>query len=199
MSEHDPSSEANMHNEQREQETLPTSPHVWIGSLADYNAGRLHGDWIDAAVSGEELVDAARGVLATSHEPIAEEWAIFDHDGFGDYQPGEYESLEVVAAVTRGIVEHGLAFGAWANLVEADVDQFDNFSDAFHGSWDSETAWAESMLEDMGIEAEIEEHLPPWIRSHIRIDYEGFARDSQMAGDLHMVRHPEGVWVFDAR
>ncbi len=21
-------------------------PRIWIGSLADYNAGRLHGDWV---------------------------------------------------------------------------------------------------------------------------------------------------------
>lgn len=34
---------------------LRTPPAVWIGSLADYNNGRLTGEWVEAAVDGEEL------------------------------------------------------------------------------------------------------------------------------------------------
>lgn len=53
------------------------NPRVWIGSLADYNNGTLHGDWVDVAVDDEELI-AAQRILATSELPDAEEYAIFD-------------------------------------------------------------------------------------------------------------------------
>ncbi len=39
---------------------LTLRPQVWIGCLAAYNNGELHGDWVDADVVGEELVSFAK-------------------------------------------------------------------------------------------------------------------------------------------
>lgn len=55
-------------------ERQPTrTPRVWIGSLADYNNGTLHGDWVDAAVDEEDLIAAAERIVASSEESGAEE------------------------------------------------------------------------------------------------------------------------------
>lgn len=50
---------------------LTLRPMVWIGCLAAYNNGELHGDWVDAAVEGEELVRSAQEILSRSPEPDA--------------------------------------------------------------------------------------------------------------------------------
>jgi antirestriction protein len=54
------------------------SPPIYVASLSDYNAGRLHGRWIDAAVEVEQVVEEIEAILAESKEEIAEEWAVHD-------------------------------------------------------------------------------------------------------------------------
>ena len=58
-------------------------PQIYLASLADYNAGRLHGTWIDATQEVEELAAAADRMLAGSQIVGAEEYAIHDFEGFG--------------------------------------------------------------------------------------------------------------------
>lgn len=132
MNEHQPQQGSGQDPEQESiYERLPTrNPRVWIGSLADYNNGVLHGDWADAAVDDAELIAAAQAILATSEQPGAEEYAIFDYDDFGDFRPEQYEQLSLVAKVARGIQEHGDAYAAWAQLHDADSDMHDAFEDS---------------------------------------------------------------------
>lgn len=129
------------HETSHERQSTRT-PRVWIGSLADYNNGTLHGDWVDAAVDEEDLIVAAQRILATSEEPDAEEYAIFDYDDFGDFKVDQYEHLDLVAKVARGIQEHGDAFAAWAQLHDADRDRLDTFEDSYLGEYDSPEDWA---------------------------------------------------------
>jgi hypothetical protein len=147
----------------------PDRPRVWIGSLADYNAGILTGDWVDAAVDDEVLIAAAKNIVASSQDPLAEEWAIFDHDNFHGWRPGEYEDLTVVARVARGIAQHGPAFAAWADLHDADPDMLDGFEDAYLGHFASRDAWAESVLDEMGTREEIDRLLPLRSARHRRL------------------------------
>lgn len=39
---------------------------IYVASLADYNAGRLHGEWIDAHQTADELHSAVTAMLAAS-------------------------------------------------------------------------------------------------------------------------------------
>jgi antirestriction protein len=65
-----------------------------VASLSDYNAGILHGEWIDADQTADELHTAVRELLERSPSDLgAEEFAIHDYEGFGHYQPDEYDSL----------------------------------------------------------------------------------------------------------
>lgn len=173
-------------------------PRIWIGSLADYNAGRLHGDWCDAAVDPpSDLRAAVDRILAGSDEPDAEEWGIFDYDDFGDFHVGEYDTLEQVSAVACGIVAHGPAFATWAEMHDGNPDMLAQFDDCFIGTYDSPTDWARDVLDGSGIEEALDREVPADLRAYVQFDYDGFARDLQLGGDVHIETAPDGkVWLF---
>lgn len=203
--EHERSPEPSTEQEhEQSHETEPAlRPKVWIGSLADYNAGTLTGDWVDAAVDAEQLVAAAQGIVARSETPGAEEWAIFDHDDFAGWHPGESEDLTIVAAVARGIAKHGPEFAAWADLTDADPERLAEFTDAYLGAYDSAEAWAEQMLDDLGTREAIDRLAHEQvgdIARYVRVDSAAWAQDAWLSGDIAIVHRPEGgVWIFDGR
>lgn len=177
-------------------------PRIYVASLSDYNAGILHGEWIEADGDVETMQAAVGGVLRTSptakDEGLpAEQWAIHDFDGFGELRLGEHESLDTIARLARGIREHGEAFAAWASYVgHDDLEQLYAFEERFEGEWDSVKAFAEEQLEAGGAEAIINA-APEWLQSYLRLDVAGFARDLELGGDIITVDRPEGgVWVW---
>ncbi|HSX65944.1 antirestriction protein ArdA [Nocardioides sp.] len=176
-------------------------PMVWIACLAAYNDGNLHGEWVDAAVEDDVLHAAAQRVLASSPVRGAEEHAIFDTDEFGAFRVGEYERLETVARVARGIKEHGHAFGVWAQLHDADPDILDGFEDAFLGEYESPEAWAREVLDDLNLDGFLRlGAIPESIRPYLHVDYEGWARDAELSGDVNIEPTPEGrIFVFSTR
>lgn len=172
-----------------------TGPRIYVASLSDYNAGRLHGEWIEADQPIEEIQAQVQAMLAASPEPIAEEWAIHDFEGFGPWQLGEYEDLAVVARIATGIAEHGEAFAAWAHTLEQPtLDGLDGFEDAYHGSWSSLSDYAESLLEDLGVD--VDALGPENLQPYVHFDLDAFARD--LAMDLFVVDGRDGVHVFES-
>jgi antirestriction protein len=189
-------------NEHQDDQTNPeeerkAQPRIYVASLADYNEGRLHGEWIDAAQDEEELERCVKEMLARSPSPGAEEWAIHDYEGFGLLRLDEFESLASVAKVASGIAEHGPAFAAWAAHVGADSEAIDEFEDAYMGEWESAVAFAEEMLDDMGHVEEIMRGVPAHLAAYVQIDYEGFVRDLVRNGELATLEKPDGgIYVF---
>lgn len=178
-------------------EKLEDRPRIWVGSLADYNNGRLHGEWIDAAVPDEQLRAAVQRILATSAEPGAEEYGIFDYDNFGSYKVHEYDRLEQVARVARGIAQHGPAFAAWAELHDADPTMLDQFEDAYLGEYESPAEWAREVLHDGGLDEAINRAVAESLRPYVHIDYVEWVRDAHLAGDIHIEwKDDGGVWIF---
>jgi antirestriction protein len=194
-----------MNEEQRERERGQTAereardrPRIYVASLSDYNAGRLHGAWLPADVEAEELHEGVRAMLAASLEPGAEEWAIHDYEGFGQFNLSEYESLQHVSTVARGIAEHGRAFAAWAAQRGSDDDLADSFDQAYLGRFDSLAAYAEHLAEDLGWERDLDS-LPSGLAPYVRFDAEAFGRDLEYGGDVFTADDGEGgVHVFDA-
>lgn len=183
------------HDNHREQEQ-PTrlQPRIWVGSLADYNAGRLYGDWFDAAVVDEELLAEVQAMLDASTEPIAEEYGIFDYDEFGAFKPGEYDDLRTVASVARGIKEHGAAFAVWAELHDADPAMLVHFEDAYIGHFDDPENWARDMLAD--IDHQLDQIIPDSLRGYVQIDYAAWLRDCDLDGDIHVEPDPSGPGAY---
>lgn len=197
MSGKHPQSEPEPNNPERRNEHLNDGPRIWVGSPADYNNGRLHGEWIDAAVSSKELVEAVQRMLAASDEPGAEEYGIFDYDNFGQFRVGEHDRLERVARVARGIAEHGPAFAAWAELHDGDESMLDQFEAAYLGEYVSPAAWGHEMLVDGWLRSALDSVVPERVRPYIQINCGGWARDANLAGDIHIETNPQGgVWIF---
>jgi antirestriction protein len=168
---------------------------VYVASLSDYNAGHLHGVWVDADQSPEELDDAVHEMLARSVEPDAEEYAIHDFEGFGAYDVHEYDSLELISRIAAGIRDHGIGYSYWADAVARhDPDLLDRFEDVYLGRWDSMQAFAEELLTDFGIDVVLEQIPEPW-RWYLHVDTEALARD--LAADYHVFDGPDGVHLFE--
>ena len=53
------------------EETKPR-PRIYVASLSDYNAGVLHGVWLDATQDEEELQAGITAMLDASRESVAE-------------------------------------------------------------------------------------------------------------------------------
>ena len=165
-------------------------PRIYVACLAAYNNGQLRGAWIDADQSADAIHEAIRAMLASSPIPGAEEWAIHDYEDFGGIQLSEYEDIDRVAEIAALLVEYGEPFGAWADYY-GDAVSAEGFQDAYRGEYESEEAYAEELVDDTGMLAEVPENLRYYF------DYGRFARDLFMS-DMHSVRSGHGtVYVFE--
>lgn len=167
--------------------TETDTPRIYVTSLSDYNAGRLHGRWIeaiDADVIREEIAE----MLAESPEPMAEEWAIHDSDNFGGLQLGGISDVEQVAELGQLISKYGRAFAAYADNVSVDHATEEDFEEAYCGEWESKKAYARELFDEIFL------HKVP---GHIQcyIDYEAFSRDL-FTSDYFSVESDSGVYVF---
>lgn len=183
----------------------PQRPQIWVGSLSDYNNGILHGEWIDAArEDGEVWADveamlARSPTMATTGEP-AEEWGIFDYEDFGPARVYQHDDLAAVGQLARGIAEHGLAFAAWADVMEGNEEAAEQFEEAYLGHYDTLQAYVEQLVDDLGYDELLDRAVSEQLRPYVQIDVEGLARDIQLAGDVHAVPAEKGgVWLFDGR
>jgi len=175
-------------------------PRVWIGSLADYNAGRLLGEWTDAAVETEELLGVAERIMATSERAGAKEWAIFDFDGFGSYRVGEHDELGSVAAVARGIAHHGAAYASWAERSRDDGERRERFEEAFLGEYASRDTYVDFVLDGMEIKQALATAIPLWLQAYVRVDGAALLRDLELGGGIDVEEAADGaIWVFDTR
>jgi antirestriction protein len=170
-----------------------STPRIYVACLAAYNNGRLHGCWIDADQSADDIGDEVRAMLAASPEPGAEEWAIHDYEGFGDLRLSEWESFERVAAIAAGIAAHGDAFSAWLSCDESrDPGDVRAFEDAYRGEWGSLRDYAEQFADDIGLHDAAEKAGSPYVR----VDISALERDL----DIELCVLPSDhhtVYVFD--
>ena len=173
-------------------ETKKETPKIYVADLAAYNAGTLHGCWIDANQPAEELHQAIQAMLSESPEPISEEWAIHDYQGFGSFRLGEFEDIESVSALAQLIGEFGgvVASAAWEHTGGGAAQAREFLEEKYQGSWDSLEAWAEDLLANSGELGQVPEHLRPYI------DIASYARDLELNGEVFTVEDGHQVHVF---
>ena len=184
--------------EEPEKETQTVIPRVYVASLSDYNNGHLHGTWIEAA-QDEEVVDAAVSeMLATSTQSGAEEFGIFDYDGFGPVRINEYETLAEVSQLARGIVEHGAASAHFSCVLgRDDSEKLKYFEDAYLGHFDSYEAFGEHVLDSFGLTRSLTEKMPDLVAPYVSIDVEQLAVDMELNGGIVVSVGDDGIYVFD--
>ncbi len=170
-----------------------TNPRIYAACLAAYNNGQLHGAWIDADQSADDIGAAVEEMLAASPVPGAEEWAIHDHEGFGFLHLSEWESFERISAIAAGIATHGLAYAAWlAYDVSFDPADTDSFLDSFRGEWDSLRDYAEDFADSTGLYELAEQAGSPYVA----VDIDLLERDLDI--EIYTVDSESGIYVFDA-
>ncbi|CEG57782.1 antirestriction protein ArdA [Legionella fallonii] len=144
-------------------------PQIYVACLASYNSGNLHGEWIDASQSENDIMADIRAMLENSPVEGAEEFAIHDYDGFGSLRLSEYESIGTIVAYSEFIVEHGgLGRALLGEYVLEDAETM--ISDYYHGVYDSEVDFAWYIFEECYSNA-----IPDSLMCYF--DCEAFARD----------------------
>ena len=186
-------------SETRAEQAHRPEARIYVASLADYNAGRLHGAWIDAAQDAEQIQAEIATMLERSREPLAEEWAIHDYEGFNSIPLSEYESIERISQIANGIAEYGAAFAAWIGISDREDETIERFEDAFRGTFASREAYAEEIVDDFGYQELIDNAIPDYLSPYVRFDADAYARDIELNGDITIVDAPDGtIHVFDA-
>jgi antirestriction protein len=161
---------------------------IYVASLSDYNAGRLHGVWIDVdGLDVDDIQDEVNKMLAASREPVAEEWAIHDHEGLGDIS--ESTSFERVAELAALVQEHGDAFIAYDDHIGGTATG-ESFTDAFFGEYDNEAAFAEDYAEQCGYVSALENN--PLVHC---IDWQQFW-DGELRHSYFSADSGSGVYIF---
>jgi len=155
------------------------NPRLWIGSLSDYNAGNLIGDWYDIS-DAQDIYDGIEEVLSKSLEPNAEEWFFADHEGWGGYQPGEYESPDTLGEIAEALhtVYEPEAFAIWLDNHHGDIEYaLATFNEAYLGFYgggnfsDPMLEYAYQYVDDTGMLQGVDAPIASYF------DYEKFARD----------------------
>ena len=142
---------------------LTTEPRVWVGCLACYNGGDLHGEWLDPE-SGPDW-ECGRVDLNGPHE---ETW-VFDHEGLpisGECSPAE--AARVAELLADIAADERPAFHAWLGMQgrdDLDDDIVAQFQDAYRGTHSSIAEYMYSIYEEEAAS------LPEWVQ----VDWEGMA------------------------
>lgn len=161
---------------------------IYVACLAAYNAGILHGKWIDCTDSEDEIWQEIKEVLRTSPDPDAEEWAIHDYEGFGSWDIGENpdiaELAEYVHCIQNSDYDSDLIADVIAHRGYDIKDAIEYIENNYQGEYYTLADWAESFLEETGAL----ESVPKDLRYYI--DFAAYGRDADYSGDiLHLGRH----------
>ena len=170
------------------------TPKIYVACLASYNAGILHGNWIDLDGT-EDLEDRISEILKASPEEDAEEWAVHDHESCG--QLSEYPGTDTLNAIQEAYEKAESEGIEWEPFCEycahrghdIEAGQVEMFSEAYAGTANSLEKWCMDFLEETGQLESIPENL------RFYFDYAAFARDMEIS-DVFTIEHNGETLVF---
>lgn len=160
---------------------------IYVACLAAYNNGYLHGEWIDATQSSDEIYKDIRAMLKASPIEEAEEFAIHDYEGFEGVAISEYSGIEEVVEFAAFISKHG-ALGGELMAYFNDLDHAkETIEKHYHGEYSSLADFAQELTEET---TQIPENLAYYI------DYQAMARDLEINDVLAIETSHNEVHVF---
>lgn len=163
---------------------------IYVADLAAYNAGHLHGVWIDATDEPGDMHDIIAKLLKDSPVFDAEEYAIHDHDGFGGCGLSEYESLESVHQKALFIEQYGYLGALVLANCNDDIDQATtDLEDNYHGEYESMADYAQQLTEDCS-------EIPSYLQGYI--DWERMGRDMELCEYYTIEINHREVHVFSS-
>lgn len=169
-----------------------TSPRIYVACLAAYNCGVLHGVWIDADQAADTIRAEIAKMLARSPIAAAEEYAIHDHEGFGDITVHEYASIDSIAQMAMFITEHGALGAGLLEHFSDDMAQAEAaLQDGYHGQFSSLADYMEELTRETVT-------IPDALQYYI--DWQSMARDAELNGEFFTIATThDTVHVFSSR
>jgi antirestriction protein len=151
-------------------------PRIYVACLAAYNGGVLQGAWIAVEDDVEAVRAGVAAMLAASPEPLAEEWAIHDHEGFGGVEIGEYAGIDRVVEIAAFLRRRGRLGALVLEHVGGDVDAAERaLDDQYRGVFPSLADCFQELTEETTT-------IPEALRNYI--DYEAMGRDAALNGEV---------------
>lgn len=174
---------------------------IYVASLSDYNNGDRHGEWIDTkGKDAEELQEDVNVILRgskypnvmveyeRSQVPSAEEFAIHDHEGFGN-AIGEWSTLQEVAELDALLEEHGDAYLAYIEH-GGSYSTPQGFEDSYEGIYELKLDWGWAFAESTGMLDGVSDVCRNYF------DMEAFVRDCEYNGDIVFVELNDSTYAF---
>lgn len=155
---------------------------VWVGCLACYNSGRLHGAWEDAQDAVAWECDKA------DHE---ETWC-FDSDTpwiQGECSPHEAGVIAEAVYLLSDDIPADVVREYLAGMNESVTTYTRDIGDSYRGEWDSWGDFANGLADELLGDVPSDSLLARYF------DYEAFARD--LAYDYQTVEHDGITYVFE--
>ena len=175
-----------------------TTPRIWYGCLPCYNAGTLAGAWFDI-FDRDGITAYVKAHRADHDHPVYgphEEWEPFDLEGIDDSRArqilyadddtldrwrnlyGEHDADIITSYLALGLEDDD------PEVIETDID------DRYAGHWSSVVEYAEELADDIYYDEIRRAEELPWLR----FDYEAFARDLEINGDIYYDDDAGIVW-----
>lgn len=155
--------------------TATECPRIYVACLSAYNAGNLHGAWIDC--DGTEDIGARiTEMLAASPDPMAEEWEIHDYENWQGLDPRRVGDIDNLAEWGEAL-EDCEYLGEFLSHVGTEYfsdpgEAIEEYREAIYGVYDDRADFAADHAETMGLDA------PDWLQGYI--DWDGLGRQHLM-------------------
>jgi len=165
---------------------------IYVGTYHKYNSGSIKGAWLDLESYGdtESFVEACKELHKDESDP---ELMFQDFQGFPrsfySESPDTGKLDALFAWLELDDEDRELLAVYQDNVVDSDAD-IEQAREAFLGKFNRPEDWAADWLEQTG---ELEQ-IPERLRYYF--DYEAYARDARIGGDVSFVEHDGETWVF---
>ena len=155
---------------------------MYVGTYAKYAGGSIEGAWLNISDydSKKDFLEACRELHEDEEEPefMFQDWENIPSELISE----NYISSLIFKLKNSLLVDEEEPFVAWVGEysdwkdVWGDHDKaVEIFRDQYCGEWDSETAYAEQLFDEL-----YSHEIPAFMRTYI--DFEAFARDLFMDG-----------------
>ncbi len=168
--------------------TMNTEARIYVGTYAKYNSGSIQGEWLTASdyTDKEDFLKACAELHSDEADP---ELMFQDYEG-----------------IPKGMVSESSVEDALWEWLELDEDEqtllavyqehvnqdgtIEEARDCFHGTFRTKEDYAEDYMESAGGL----ERMPQNLRCYF--DFEAYARDCELSGDVTFAEHEGEYWVF---
>lgn len=173
-----------------ESTTLTDEPAIYVGTYAKYNEGNLHGAWLklEDYPDHDAFYEAARELHSDESDPelMFQDWQCI---------PSHYIGESHLDAKAWDWLELDEDDREIVHLYQAEVgygdDEPSTALEAYAGTYNSEEDWAAEQVDDLLTSA------PDILKNYF--DYEAYARDCRLNGDITFVHHQGDVIAFTNR